>query len=81
MGGIQKSNGTFRQLWRVTGLQEHELEGELEVLRHLGYVEVVSRTGGGKRVASSRARSALCGLPGAAYRLTEKGKRAFSSFD
>jgi hypothetical protein len=81
MDGIESCNGTFRQISRMTGLQEHELKGELEVLHHLGFVEVVSTVGCGRRKRAADGTGPMPpDAPSPAYQLTEKGKRAFASF-
>lgn len=81
LSGIENCNGSFRQIWRKTGLHREDLRTELEVLLHLGFVEVVSRNEqvGGR--AGSEMRNIPAPRASPSYRVTDKGKRAFLSFD
>ncbi len=81
LSGIENCNGSFRQIWQKTGLHHEDLKTELEVLLHLGFVEVVSRSEQGDGCAGSRMRNRHAARMGAAYRVTEKGRRAFLSFE
>ncbi len=81
LSGIENCNGSFRQIWQKTGLHREDLKTELEVLLHLGFVEVVSRSEQGDGCAGPIVRNRYVIRTSSSYRVTDKGRRAFLSLD